>query len=109
MKMTIRWRRFIFRTLFLTTTSLLCLPSIHRVRAQDKTAEAAGISIHVEDFLDPRGDLPTPGGSMDLSCANCLGQRHTRSIRMIQVRRLSIWAAHWQRCSRRPASASIPA
>jgi hypothetical protein len=60
MKMTIRWRRFIFRALFLTTTSLLCLPSIDGVGAQDKTAETAGTSIHEEDFLDPRGDLPTP-------------------------------------------------
>ncbi len=60
MKMTIRWRPFVLRALFLATTSLLCLPSINRVRAQDKTAEAAGANIQVEDFLDLRGDLPNP-------------------------------------------------
>jgi hypothetical protein len=39
---------------------LLCLPSIDRAQAQDKTADAAGASIQVEDFLDLRGDLPNP-------------------------------------------------
>jgi hypothetical protein len=82
MKMAIRWRRFVYRALFLTLTLLLCLPSIDRVRAQDKTADATGANTHVEDFLDLRGDLPNPGGSMHLRCANCLVQRHTRSIRM---------------------------
>jgi hypothetical protein len=109
MKMTIRWRRFIFRALFLTTTSLLCLPSIDGVRAQDKTAETAGTSIHEEDFLDPRGDLPTPR-RINGSELRQLPRSETHTIiRMIQVRRLPIWAAHWQMCSRQPASTSIPA
>src|SRR6202035_3984862 len=71
MKMTIRWRPFVFRALFLTTTSLLCLPSINRVRAQDKTAE--------EDFLDLRGDLPNPR-RIDGSELRQLPRSETRTI-----------------------------
>jgi hypothetical protein len=79
MKLTIRWRRFVSRTLVLTVTILLCLPSIDRARAQDKTADAAGASIQVADFLDLRGDLPNPR-RIDGSELRQLPRSETRTI-----------------------------
>jgi DMSO/TMAO reductase YedYZ molybdopterin-dependent catalytic subunit len=79
MKLTIRWRRFVSRTLVLTVTILLCLPSIDRARAQNKTADAAGASIQVADFLDLRGDLPNPR-RIDGSELRQLPRSETRTI-----------------------------
>jgi hypothetical protein len=79
MKMTIRWRRFVYRTLFHTVTLLLCLPSIDRVRAQDKTADATGDNTHVEDFLDLRGDLPNPR-RIDASELRQLSRSETHTV-----------------------------
>jgi hypothetical protein len=77
MKLTIRWRRFVSRTLLLTVMTLLCLLSIDR--AQDKTADAAGASIQVGDFLDLKGDLPNPR-RIDGSELRQLPRSETRTI-----------------------------
>jgi hypothetical protein len=60
MKMTTRWNRFAFCSLFLSLTWPLCLWPIHSGWAQDKSGGAVGANAQSEDYLELRGDVPNP-------------------------------------------------